>query len=136
MCVSILSACMLWIMCVPGIQGGQRGHQIPLELELRMVWTTVWVVGTKLESSAGTSVLHPLASPQYQYFSKPSKEDSLYNAWHYIEMFCLCVSFIHSLTLSRSKISRKGFQLSPSQNPLSLFPSDLGIYRVPLAFWK
>lgn len=30
-----------------------------LELDLRMVWTAVWGVGTRLEASAGASVLHP-----------------------------------------------------------------------------
>jgi hypothetical protein len=38
-----------------GIQEGQKGLQNPLEEKLRMLWTTMWMLGVKLGSSEGTA---------------------------------------------------------------------------------
>lgn len=131
MLVFCLHVCR-WTVYVPGTQRSSD----PLELELRMVWTTVWVVGTKIESSAGTSVLHrPGITPVRRSFPNNQKRISFIMLSIILKCSAyLFLSFIHSLLSRCLGPAGMAFKCLPSQNSLSLFPYDLGIYLVPLAF--
>lgn len=100
-------------MCVPSTQGGWKTSSDPLELEL---WTTIWMLGTKLEvlcKNKCSSLLFTrhLSSSQYPWkSSKISKTQKI----------CSHASSIYFPSLSIPTTSRRGFQAVSPHRTLSV----------------